>query len=84
MALHFSPLLKNPITSTEYVEKVVNDPQKPTAVNNLVRGEMLFMNRSLFELFEVDSLTGVTVGTPARKPKMREPQIFIQAVCQPR
>ncbi|KAL3776977.1 hypothetical protein HJC23_003201 [Cyclotella cryptica] len=57
-------------TSTEYVEKVVNDPQKPTAANNLVRGEILCMNRSLFKLFGLESRTGVAMGMPARKPSI--------------
>jgi hypothetical protein len=76
MYLIVSPLPMKPITSNivrRESEKVVNEPHKPTPMNNLVRDEIPLANCSLLELLEFGGFKDVTFGTPARKRSRREP-----------
>lgn len=83
-ALAISPRPIMLTTSTEKVEKVVKDPQKPTPRSSFILGDSPEMPLAV-AVFVLAAAVAVvsTSGEPYTPPNMNEPSTLIPAVCQP-
>mmetsp|Transcript_23139 Transcript_23139/g.34264 ORF Transcript_23139/g.34264 Transcript_23139/m.34264 type:complete len:134 (-) Transcript_23139:2119-2520(-) len=80
-AFTISPLEIIFTTSTENVEKVVKDPQKPTPRRSVILGVSPCTECLGGTVAEIDD--GLTSGEPKTPPSKNDPKTFIPAVCQP-
>lgn len=81
-AFTISPLEIIFTTSTEKVENVVKDPQKPTPRRSFILGVSPCGTECLGgTIAEIDD--GLTNGETKTPPSTNDPKTFIPAVCQP-